>query len=503
MDYLILTDLCYCEGLRAPHIAAGVNLAFWPMGYFFRRTGAFFIRRTINDLLYARTLEAYVRRLLKEGYSQEFFFEGGRSRDGKLMEPKQGILAMTLAAFFENQTKDLIYVPVSIAYDKIFEDRSYVREMLGAEKQQENFIQILRSALSLGKKHGRVYLEFGEPISVRKMVGKETDRKTIPRKPFMRDFTSLLATRINEITPVTSASLISTILLSFTREAKSFDDLCQIIKKLVNMLHHKQVRIAKCLGNVEQATTEITKMFGQFHSIECETFKDNSLYRTRESERSILQIYKNMSLHHLLPESIVALIISRNPGCNQKTIEKTAKVFSIILKREFVDLNSGSLSADRITKEGISSLIKTGLLSQDGNQFNLNTPQADVTTVLIRACFSFLECTLASITYLQTNPEVFEKRQVPDPEPLLENWRKQYLQGNLQFAEAGSKLPLTNALQTIYDLQSSDDEAICSLELAKLNKLKEFIIALLEDPTPPANEAPGQLRLVKKEAAKS
>ncbi len=140
MDYVILTLLFYEKGLLPPHVAAGINLAFWPFGAIARWCGGFFIRRSFKgDHLYSAVVRAYVKRLMRDGFPQEFFIEGGRSRTGKLAFPKTGLLAMEVDAWHEGAGRDLFFVPVAIDYEKLPEGKSYARELGGGDKQKESF----------------------------------------------------------------------------------------------------------------------------------------------------------------------------------------------------------------------------------------------------------------------------------------------------------------------------------------------------------------------------
>ena len=108
IDYLVMSVVFYNHGLIPPHIAAGINLDFWPIGTIFRKSGAYFIRRSSRgDRVYGSVLRSYVKKLVKDGYSQEFFIEGSRSRTGKVLQPKFGILAMQAEAWIDGVQPDV------------------------------------------------------------------------------------------------------------------------------------------------------------------------------------------------------------------------------------------------------------------------------------------------------------------------------------------------------------------------------------------------------------
>src|SRR5262249_32298605 len=130
VDYLVLSYVFYEYGLMPPYIAAGANLSFWPLGYISRRGGAFFLRRTLKGSpLYAAVFRAYVHKLVAERLPVEFFIEGGRSRTGKLLPPKLGLLGMLCEAARERPAARPQVVPISIVYEKIIEEKSYADEL--------------------------------------------------------------------------------------------------------------------------------------------------------------------------------------------------------------------------------------------------------------------------------------------------------------------------------------------------------------------------------------
>lgn len=164
MDYLLLSYVIYKQGLVPPHIAAGVNLNFWPAGPIFRRGGAFFIRRSFRgNKLYSTVFREYIGRLFQKGYSVEYFMEGGRSRTGRLLTPKTGMLAMTVQGQLRGISRPISLVPVYIGYEHVMEVSTYHKELSGKSKQKESVFQvfgILRKLRNFG--HG--YVTFGKPV---------------------------------------------------------------------------------------------------------------------------------------------------------------------------------------------------------------------------------------------------------------------------------------------------------------------------------------------------
>lgn len=164
MDYLLLSYVIYKQGLVPPHIAAGVNLNFWPAGPIFRRGGAFFIRRSFRgNKLYSTVFREYMGRLFQKGYSVEYFMEGGRSRTGRLLTPKTGMLAMTVQGQLRGISRPISLVPVYIGYEHVMEVSTYHKELRGKSKQKESVFQVF-SILRKLRNFGHGYVTFGKPV---------------------------------------------------------------------------------------------------------------------------------------------------------------------------------------------------------------------------------------------------------------------------------------------------------------------------------------------------
>ncbi len=181
VDYLLLSYIVYHEGLSLPHVAAGVNLNIPIVGGILRRGGAFYLRRSFKgDRLYAAVFNSYMRQILARGHAIEYFVEGGRSRTGRLLAPKAGMLAMTVRAYIRNPRIPVVFVPVYFGYERLIEGNSFISEMGGAKKQKESLFGLFRSIKALREHFGKVYVNIGRPIRLNDMLDQ--------RKPDWRDF---------------------------------------------------------------------------------------------------------------------------------------------------------------------------------------------------------------------------------------------------------------------------------------------------------------------------
>ncbi|KAG2190899.1 hypothetical protein INT46_006352 [Mucor plumbeus] len=171
IDYLVVSYLMYRLGIQIPHIVAGDNLDMPVVGKLLKSSGAIFIRREWgNDELYKTVLEEYMATLLAQGMNFECFVEGTRSRLGKLLQPKLGVVKIILDAFVDNRFSDCHIVPISLGYDKIIETSSYATELLGTPKEKESLWGILTNSRLLQLKWGRVDVRLGKPYSLKDWV---------------------------------------------------------------------------------------------------------------------------------------------------------------------------------------------------------------------------------------------------------------------------------------------------------------------------------------------
>src|SRR6476659_9007603 len=174
MDYLLLSYLLFTRGIVPPHIVAGINLNLPVIGTLLRRGGAFFIRRSIRgSALYSAVLGEYVAQLVAGGYSLEFFVEGGRSRTGRLLQPKGGMVSMTVRGYLRQPSRPVLFQPVYIGYEKLMEGTSYLDELSGKPKQNESILRLLIGIPRvLRQNYGQVVVNFGEPIALDDMLAR-------------------------------------------------------------------------------------------------------------------------------------------------------------------------------------------------------------------------------------------------------------------------------------------------------------------------------------------
>uniref|UniRef100_A0A1A9WFM3 Dihydroxyacetone phosphate acyltransferase n=1 Tax=Glossina brevipalpis TaxID=37001 RepID=A0A1A9WFM3_9MUSC len=181
MDFILMSYICFYYDLEIPGIAAGMDFySMFAMGTMLRKTGAFFMRRSFSDdELYWDVFREYMYALVAVYHiGVEFFIEGTRSRNFKSLVPKIGLLSMALLPYFTGEVSDITIVPVSVSYEKILEEQLFVYELLGVPKPKESTKGFFKALKIIDERFGKMYMDFGEPISVRKFFGHKNVQTT-------------------------------------------------------------------------------------------------------------------------------------------------------------------------------------------------------------------------------------------------------------------------------------------------------------------------------------
>lgn len=318
IDYLILSYILYENNLYSPFIAAGKNLAFWPLGSIFRRGGAFFIRRSFSGMkFYAEVFSLYVKTMVQLGHNIEFFIEGGRSRTGKMVLPKLGLLAILIQAVEEGFCDDLVFVPTSICYDRIPEEESYIKEISGGAKVDENIGQLVRARRFLKRSYGRVYVQFAEPISLRRYLERFhydlSQLRPKERHAMYRDFSYRIINSINQASLVTPHALAASAFLCTSRRGVSLAEFHEACKSFYDYLTDRKVRLSKTLRSYRAAIEdtlrdlERSKLIGKLKDEDDDL--EEEVFTMEDSKRLALEYYKNNIIHFLLPAAFVSTSI--------------------------------------------------------------------------------------------------------------------------------------------------------------------------------------------------
>jgi glycerol-3-phosphate O-acyltransferase len=320
LDYLILSYLMHLNNMPCPMVAAGKNLSFWPMGPMFRGCGAFFIRRSFKGaVLYSKVFSEYILKLLEDGFNIEFFIEGGRSRTGKLILPKLGLLSILLDSFKQGACKDLIFVPIYVGYDRVLEEGAYLHELEGGQKKPESFMQVIKARKLLKKRYGKIYINFHEPISLNALQAQSglsiRDMTSKQNNELCRNLGFRIINAIDSVSVVTPHALAAGALLNLSQKRFSFEDLTNDIEVYMSYLYASGAKLADTLmmdpGSAIQQVLDAyanRKFVERFSGENSESFSKTE-YKVALSKRPILEYYKNNCIIFFVPAVFTALTI--------------------------------------------------------------------------------------------------------------------------------------------------------------------------------------------------
>ncbi|MEN8160197.1 MAG: glycerol-3-phosphate 1-O-acyltransferase, partial [Myxococcota bacterium] len=251
LDHGTLQILLHENGLPPNHTAGGINMNFFPVGPLVRRAGVFFIRRSFkDDEVYKLVLRHYIDTLIEKRFPLEWYIEGGRSRSGKLLPPRFGMLAYVVDAYRRGKSEDVSLVPVSISYDQISDVSDYAAEQLGAAKEREGFFWFVRILRRLGRRYGRIVVRFGEPLSLAAALGAPDPNA--PPDPDERalDLQKLgfeVCVRINQATPITPIALVCLALLGRGDRALALAEMQVALRNLLAYVERRKLPVSEAL----------------------------------------------------------------------------------------------------------------------------------------------------------------------------------------------------------------------------------------------------------------
>ncbi|MDH5615594.1 MAG: glycerol-3-phosphate 1-O-acyltransferase, partial [Acidimicrobiia bacterium] len=307
LDHLVLQYLLWENDAPPNHTAGGINLNFFPIGPIIRRTGVFFIRRTFKDNpVYKFVLRSYIDYLIANRFPLEWYLEGGRSRSGKLLPPRYGMLTYVADSFRRGKAEDVFVVPTSISYDQIQDVGSYAAEQLGRAKEKESFSWFVRSVRSLRMRYGNIHVRFGEPISLAKeMQGGESEQGLAVRK---LAFETLA--RINRVTPITPTSLVTIALLANEDRALRCEDVVGGVRDLVSYVERRNLPLTEPIRLDSPKGVQLVLDRLVEHGIVTEyAAGPETLYMIGSDQHLAAAYYRNTIIHFFVNDAITELAL--------------------------------------------------------------------------------------------------------------------------------------------------------------------------------------------------
>ncbi|KAG0018533.1 hypothetical protein BGZ81_010189 [Podila clonocystis] len=315
IDYLVISYIFFRMGLALPHIAAGDNLDMPVVGKALKGAGAFFIRRSwADDQLYTSIVQEYVQELLEGGYNLECFIEGTRSRTGKLLPPKLGVLKIIMDAMLSNRIQDCYIVPISIGYDKVIETETYINELLGIPKEKESLWGVITNSRLLQLKMGRIDVRFAKPYSLRNFMNQEIERRDIinerentnnvAKAQLLKALGYKVLADINSVSVVMPTALVGTVILTLRGRGVGRNELIRRVDWLKKEILSKGGRVANFSG---METGEVVdRALGVLKDLVAlqKNLLEPVFYAVKRFE---LSFYRNQLIHLFIHEAIVAV----------------------------------------------------------------------------------------------------------------------------------------------------------------------------------------------------
>ena len=343
IDYLLLSYIIYYDGLSIPYIAAGKNLNLPVIGPLLRGGGAFFIRRSFKgNELYSTVMFEYIASLISLGMPIEYFIEGGRSRTGRLLKPKPGMLAMTVRGFLQYRQRPIAFIPVYIGYEKLLESKAYTAELSGDDKKSETLFGSIRAMLSIRGKYGKVYVNFAKPVFLNQLLDAQYPQWSTEsfeqsmRPDWLRNVVThtanMIMTRINQAAVVNPVNLIATILLATSKQHMDEQELCRMIMLYSALIREQNYSERILLPTIEPAeqishTEKLRQIRRRKHELGDIIYLD--------SKHSVsLTYYRNNTMHLLALPSLIACCFLNIRSQTREQIQNMLKLAYPFIKAE-------------------------------------------------------------------------------------------------------------------------------------------------------------------------
>ncbi len=376
IDYLLLSSLLFSEGIMVPHIAAGINLNLPVVGGILRRGGAFFMRRSFKDnKLYAAVFSEYIHTIFKKGYSVEYFVEGGRSRTGRTLNPKAGMVAMTVNSYLRDQQKSIAFVPVYFGYEKVLEGGTYLGELRGKKKQKESVFGLFKTLKNLRKSFGKVSVNFGNPILLENYLDsahptwKEDSDSEEQKKTWFPSVVSQLsqdiAIGINASAALNPVNLTALVLLSTKRQAMDAKVLANLMTFFSSLIKAKPYSDTMTFADGDGADwLEYSEAMGL---VDRQSNVLGDIITLRDRNAILLTYNRNNILHLFAIPALIASIVHNNNRINKDKVHSLFRTIYPYIRAELF-LKWGSDDIDVVFDGWLSILSENELISIEGDE---------------------------------------------------------------------------------------------------------------------------------------
>ncbi len=376
IDYLLVSFILYQRGFVPPHVAAGVNLNLPILGSFLRRGGGFFLRRSFrSQALYAAVFNEYLSTLLNRGVHIEYFIEGTRSRTGRLLPPRAGMLAMTVKAFLQSPKRPVMFQPIYIGFEALVEGRSYQKELSGSAKRKESWWDLITSVFSiLRRNYGQVNVSFGQPIMLTELLNErfpdweklaidETPKPAL-LNPVVDEVAQRIMVNINRSAHAGPVNLLSVCLLATRQRALDEQDLTDLLKVYLNLL--PQVPYSDNITVTAKNTDEIIQYGLDLNILTRQEHTLGNIIHVEPKQAVLLSYFRNNIAHLIAMPSLIASCFLHTQVVNrQRLIDICGSVYPLLRNELFLPWSDSALDDVVEAHLGIFELL--GLLKEIDN----------------------------------------------------------------------------------------------------------------------------------------
>ncbi len=384
IDYLLLSYLLFRNGLTPPHVAAGINLNMPLVGNLLRRGGAFFMRRTFKgNPLYTAVFNEYLHTLYTKGFPVEYFVEGGRSRTGRMLQPRTGMLAITLRSFLRSSRTPIVFVPVYIGYERVLEGRTYLGELRGASKKKESILDIFKVFGALKQRFGQVYVNFGEPIRLAGFLDqqqpgwRDQDHGPQYRPAWLNATTTRLgetvARHLNEAAAINPVNLVALALLSTSRLALDERALTRVLELYLALL--RQVPYSPHTTLPEGDGQALIEHVRSMNLVAEQKDALGRILYLDEANAVLMTYYRNNVLHIFALPALLASFFLSSSRLSRELLGRYVHALYPYLQAELF-LRWTPQQLDEVIDQWLAALVEQGLLRQDNDVYIRPAPSS-------------------------------------------------------------------------------------------------------------------------------
>jgi glycerol-3-phosphate O-acyltransferase len=384
IDYLLLGYIVYQQGLSIPHVAAGINLNMPVIGPILRRGGAFFLRRTFKgNRLYAAVFHAYLHQILVRGHAIEYFVEGGRSRTGRLLAPKAGMLAMTVNSYLADPRRPVAFVPIYFGYEKLIEGDSFISELGGAAKKKESLFGLVNSIRSLRDNFGKVYVNVGKPIEIETLLdsyraGWREETPMVDERPaWINEAIDTLGEEImvgiNAAAAVTPISLLASALLSAPKQAMGAVELKRQLQLSMDLL--SRFRYSESVTIPDWEPEQIIRHGEKLKVISRTSHPLGDVISMAEPQAVLMTYFRNNVQHLFAIPAAIACCFIQGRRLAHSELQRLVRLIYPFVKEELT-LQWKAEEIDEVTTAAIEALLDLDILSRSSDRKLLIRPPA-------------------------------------------------------------------------------------------------------------------------------